>query len=82
MILTIDQDGEPWFVAKDVAGVLGYAAPRNAIRDFCKGGIKTMLPTAGGRQELIVIPERDVYRLIMRSAFHFDCQGKGLANLC
>ena len=32
------QDGEPWFVAKDVAEVLGYSAPRHAIKRFCKGG--------------------------------------------
>lgn len=66
-IRTIENDGELWFVGKDVADALGYGASRNAVRDFCKGGIKTMLPTNGGNQEMIIIPERDVYRLIMRS---------------
>lgn len=31
------KDGEPWFVAKDVAEVLGYAQPDKAVRDHCKG---------------------------------------------
>ncbi|ABK98742.1 BRO-N domain-containing protein [Pelobacter propionicus] len=66
-VRTIERNGEPWFVGKDVAEILGYAAPRNAIRDFCKGGIKSMLPTGGGLQEMTIIPERDLYRLIMRS---------------
>lgn len=29
-------DGEPWFLAKDVATVLGYTNPRKAISDHCK----------------------------------------------
>lgn len=60
-------DGEPWFVAKDVAELLGYAAPRNAIRAHCKGGTETVLPSPGGQQTMTIIPERDVYRLVMRS---------------
>jgi len=61
------EDGSPWFIGNDIAKVLGYAAPRNAVRDHCKGGIKTMLPTEGGMQQMTIIPERDMYRLIMRS---------------
>ncbi len=61
------RDGEVWFVAKDVCEVLGYSNHRDAIAKHCKGGSKTRLPSAGGEQELIIIPERDVYRLIMRS---------------
>ncbi|MCA1971740.1 MAG: Bro-N domain-containing protein [Caenispirillum sp.] len=61
-------DGEPWFVAKDIADVLGYANPQKAVRDHCKGarpvGVNesfTLDP------QTTVIPERDLYRLIMRS---------------
>lgn len=60
-------DGEPWFVAKDVAGLLGYSKPRNAISSHCKGALKQCIPTNSGIQEMSVIPERDVYRLVMRS---------------
>lgn len=30
-VRTIEMNGEPWFVGKDVASVLGYAKTRNAI---------------------------------------------------
>lgn len=32
-IRTITIDGEPWFVGKDVAEVLGYSNPRKAMID-------------------------------------------------
>ena len=33
-IRVIEQDGEPWFVAKDVASLLGYTKTRNAMQVF------------------------------------------------
>lgn len=57
-------DGEPWFVAYDVAKVLGYAKPENAIPAHCKA--KRTTPKQGGGF-MTLIPERDVYRLVMRS---------------
>lgn len=30
-VRTICHDGEPWFVGKDVAAILGYKKPTNAI---------------------------------------------------
>lgn len=60
-------NNDPLFVAKDVASALGYSNTRKAISDHCKGGNETLLPTAGGNQSVRVIPEADVYRLIMRS---------------
>ena len=62
-----DEQGEPWFVANDVARLLGYSNASDAISRHCKGGRETRLPSAGGMQLIKVIPERDVYRLIMRS---------------
>lgn len=62
-----DEKGEPWFVAKDVAETLGYVRARDAISQHCKGAVKHRLLTSGGEQELTIIPERDVYRLVMRS---------------
>lgn len=61
------KDGEPWFVAADVAEVLGYANSRKAVADHCKVVMKRDTLTNGGVQALSIIPERDVYRLIMRS---------------
>lgn len=66
-VRTVEIDGEPWFVARDVAEVLGYTNPLKAIRDHCKGVNETFAPSAGGEQKIKIIPERDVYRLIMRS---------------
>lgn len=66
-VRAIEIDGEPWFVASDVAKALGYRVPKDAIAAHCKGAAKRRLPTAGGEQQVTIIPERDVYRLIMRS---------------
>lgn len=32
-VRTLTKDGEPWFVGKDVAEILGYTNPRKAIID-------------------------------------------------
>lgn len=65
--VVVGEGGEPWFVAADVARVLGYANPHEAVRTHCKGVSETLTPSAGGQQTVKIIPERDVYRLIMRS---------------
>ena len=66
-VRVVERDGAPWFVARDVAELLGYANTREAILDNCKGGSEQLLPSAGGAQLTKIIPERDVYRLILRS---------------
>lgn len=61
-------DGEPWFVGKDVADVLGYKDPTNAIKLHCKGVAKYHpLQTAGGLQDVRIISEPDLLRLIVSS---------------
>ena len=67
-IRTVKKDGEPWFVAKDVAEILGYVNSKDAIIRHCRGVVKRDLTDNLGRQQLTsIIPERDVYRLVMRS---------------
>ena len=66
-VRVIARDGEPWFLAADVCRVLGYANARAAVAQHCKGVAKHDTLTAGGIQALAIIPERDLYRLIMRS---------------
>lgn len=69
-VRTIAKNGEPWFVATDVCRVLGYANPSSAVAKHCKSkGVAFYYPlkTDGGTQDVRFIPERDVYRLIMRS---------------
>lgn len=66
--IVTDESGEPWFVGKDVAEALGYADPTNAMKQHCKGVVKRHpLSTAGGMQEVRVLSEPDVLRLIVRS---------------
>lgn len=64
---TISENGTVMFVASDVAKMLGYKRPADAISAHCKGSVKRRLPTNGGTQEMKVIPEGDVYRLIVNS---------------
>lgn len=54
-------------MAKDVATLLGYQRTADAVRTHCKATVKHRLPTSSGDQQITLIPERDVYRLIMRS---------------
>ena len=60
-------DGEPWFVAKDVAEALRYSNPRKAISDHCKEKGVTFRDTLteGGVQKLKYINEGNMYRLIV-----------------
>ena len=39
-VRTIVKDGEPWFVGKDVAEILGYSNTPKAIRDHVDGDDK------------------------------------------
>lgn len=66
-IRTVEIDGKPYFVANDIAKSLGYKRPADAVTAHCKGSVKHRYLTEGGEQEVKVIPEGDVYRLISRS---------------
>lgn len=55
------------FVASDVAKTLGYKEPHKAVTRHCKGGMKRPVLTSGGLQEMLVIREPDVYRLVTNS---------------
>ena len=64
-----DDQGEPWFCAADVCGILGYTNASKAIADHCKekGVTKRYTLTEGGNQELTYINEGNLYRLIIKS---------------
>lgn len=69
-IRTIEKDGEPWFVGKDVATVLGYMKPRNAIANHVDDEDKMDAPiqgALGGTQNMTVINESGLYSLIFSS---------------
>ena len=64
----IDEQGNPLFVAKDVASILGYVDTVNAIKQHCRGVVKHHpLTTSSGVQNVRVIHEPDLYRLIAKS---------------
>ncbi|PZP58324.1 MAG: phage antirepressor [Pseudoxanthomonas spadix] len=68
IIRAIEIDGEPWFVGKDIAEALGYLRPNDALQQHCKGAVKRRpLLTAGGMQEVRIINEPDLYRLVAKS---------------
>ena len=67
-IRTVEIDNKPYFIASDVAKALGYSKPNNAISAHCKYTLKQGIATKqGNMSEMVVIPESDVYRLIIRS---------------
>lgn len=71
-------DGKPYAVANDIAKTLGYTNPSKATNDHCK---KSKMvwgnDSLGRRQQFKVIPEGDIYRLIIKSklpqAQDFEC---------
>ena len=69
-VRTLSIDDEPYFVAKDVATILGYNSnPAKAIRDHVddedKGVNETFTP--GGKQKITIINESGLYSLILSS---------------
>ena len=72
-VRVMEYNGAPWFVASDVAKALGYANPQEATREHCKKVNKITQPskslTSVKRPPTFIniIPESDVYRLVMRS---------------
>lgn len=68
-VRTIVKDGEPWFVGKDVAEILGYSNTPKAIRDHVDGDDKLTkrFVLSGQNREAIVINESGLYSLILGS---------------
>ena len=67
-IRTVEIDGKPYFVGNDVAKALGYAKPNNAVSTHCRYTLKRGIATKqGNMSEMVLIPEGDIYRLIIRS---------------
>jgi prophage antirepressor-like protein len=67
----MDEKGEPWFVAKDVARALEYAEASNPAR-ICAHvpeewkGVKR-IHTPGGEQEMLCLTEQGLYFFVARS---------------
>lgn len=67
---TIAND-EPYFVAKDVADMLGYKNSKKAVIDHCKYAelfnFNESLPSTNSPRGIKVIPEAGLWRLIIKS---------------
>ena len=68
-IRTVNIDGEPWFVGKDVAQVLGYNNTRDALHRHIDSDDKRAsgITTPSGVQEMTIINESGLYSLILSS---------------
>ena len=60
-----DNQGAPWFIAVDVAKALGYKDPGDAVKTVCRKISK--FHTQVAIKPYNIIPESDVYRLVMKS---------------
>ena len=68
-VRTVEINGEPWLVGKDVAAALGYQNPQRAIRDHVDEEDKgvTEMVTPGGKQSVPIINESGLYSLVLSS---------------
>ena len=66
----VDDNGNPWFVGKDVAAALGYKDTVNALKTHVdpedkKGGWRITTPS--GDQDMTIINESGLYSLVLSS---------------
>lgn len=68
-IRTVTIDGEAWFIGRDVAEILGYANPKNAVPKHVsdEDKLSTQIEYAGQRRTVTVINESGLYALIFGS---------------
>lgn len=67
-VRTVEVNGEPWWVLKDVCTVLELSSPHKVaerLEDDEKG--RSLIPTLGGEQETTIINESGLYSVILRS---------------
>lgn len=68
-VRTIQQNGEPWFIGKDVAEILGYSNTPKAIRDHVddEDKLTERIVLSGQNREMYIINESGLYSLILSS---------------
>ena len=73
-IRVAEVNGEPWFCAKDITNILGYANGKDALAKHCKSdGVakRDLIDKLNRKQSYSFINENNLYRLIMRSKTEF-----------
>ena len=65
----VQQNGEPWFIGKDVAEILGYSNTPKAIRDHVddEDKLTERIVLSGQNREVAIINESGLYSLILSS---------------
>ena len=68
-IRTIQQNGEPWFVGKDVAEILGYKDTSDAMKKHVdiEDKLTRRFADSGQNREMYIINESGLYSLILSS---------------
>jgi prophage antirepressor-like protein len=67
-VRVIERDGEPWFVAADIAGVLDIGRTDDAVRRLdAEEKDADTIRTPGGDQKMIIVNESGLYSLILTS---------------
>lgn len=65
----VQQNGEPWFIGKDVAEILGYSNTKDAIAKHVDDEDKlgSQIATSGQNRNMTIINESGLYSLILSS---------------
>lgn len=68
-VRTVYENGQAWFVGKDVAEALGYKDTINAVKQHCRGVVKhhPIVDSLGRTQDARIISEPDMFRLVVNS---------------
>ncbi|HGO3602376.1 TPA: BRO family protein [Staphylococcus aureus] len=68
-VRTLEVDGEPYFIGKDVAEILGYANGRDALSKHvdAEDKLPSQIATAGQNRNVTIINESGLYSLIFSS---------------
>ncbi|HDD7111734.1 TPA: ORF6C domain-containing protein [Staphylococcus aureus] len=68
-VRTLEVDGEPYFIGKDVADILGYANGRDALSKHVDSEDKltSQIATSGQNRNVTIINESGLYSLIFSS---------------
>lgn len=69
VIRTIEKDGEPWFVGKDVATALGYSDSFGSLKKHVDEEDKLVcqIDSAGQKRDITIINESGLYSLVLSS---------------
>lgn len=68
-VRTVERDGEPWFVGKDVAAALGYTDTFGSLKKHVEDEDKLVcqIDSAGQKRDATIINESGLYSLVLSS---------------